>query len=157
MVFFVAFHVLDGPFDPSLERVMPDGAIVLDTDCAGNGKATVRVYKQLNGIAEFFDHEGPQFVNLFMGFMHIEIPGHCQMAVDMKCTAVFDNPDIVNINPVLASIIIEGFDHSPEQILITLIHNPGHGGAHNAEARKKNHQAEDDCHRAVQPWVSGDI
>ena len=41
-----------------------------------------------------------------MGFMHIQVPGYGHMTIEMYRTAIFDDPEVVQIDPVRLPVLI---------------------------------------------------
>ena len=41
-----------------------------------------------------------------MGLMHIQVPGHGQVAVEVQRTAIFNDAQVMQVNPVLLTVTV---------------------------------------------------
>jgi hypothetical protein len=62
--------------------------------------------KELNGLPIFFFNQAGQGINFFVRFMHIQIPGNGQVAIQMYPAAIFYDPQVMQVNPVLPAVLI---------------------------------------------------
>ena len=67
--------------------------------------------KQLNTTAKILIHQLVEPLDFLMRLMNIEVPGHRQMAVKMQGGAIFYDPQVVQVNPVLPPIGLLQADH----------------------------------------------
>src|SRR5579863_7105174 len=95
------------PFDPLFEGVFADVAVLLCANPAGEVETGIGVDKEFHGLAEpAFDQRGKS-IDLHVRFEDVEVPGHGQMTVDVEALPVFDHPQIVQVDPVLAAMLVE--------------------------------------------------
>src|SRR5690606_6697066 len=96
-------------------------------------------------------------LHLFMRLMDIEVPGQGDVAVEMQCAAVLDDPDIVQVNPVFAALAIQRLNHFLKEIPVAFIHDAGYGSANDFERHKEDDAGEEDRYYTVNPGDAGDI
>lgn len=108
---FVLFDVFNRPTYAPFKGMMSNGTIVFDTNGAGGRETSIGMNEQLNRVAKSTSHFGCQFLDFLMRLVNIKIPRHGEVAIDVKGAAILDDPDVVNINPVLASLPVKHSDH----------------------------------------------
>src|SRR3546814_3448987 len=114
-MFFIALEIPDRPSDTPGKGVMSYRTIIFDANGAGGGKTAVRMDKQFDGAAELFSDEIAQDVNFRVCLMHIQIPGHGKVAVNVKRAPVLDDADVMDVDPVFTPVMIENVDHRSEE------------------------------------------
>ena len=97
----------EGPFDPFFKGVFADVAVLFRTDAAGEVEAGIGVDKELHGLTKTTPDQRPERIDLGVRFEDVEVPGHGQMAVDMQAIPIFDHPQVVKIDPVLAAMLVQ--------------------------------------------------
>lgn len=113
---FIGQDVLEGPFDAVFEGVLADGAIRLGADRAGEVETGVGMDEEFHRLAKAGADEQGEGLDLVVGFLDVEVPGHGEVTVDMKKAAVFDHTEIVEIDPVVAAAGVEVRDHFLQQL-----------------------------------------
>jgi len=106
----VGDHRCKGPFHPFFEGVFANVAALFHTDAAGEVETSVGVDKELHGLAIFALDQRRERVDLGMRFEDVEVPGYGQMTVDVEAVAVFDDAEIVQVDPVFTPMFIQVSD-----------------------------------------------
>jgi hypothetical protein len=60
-----------------------------------------------------------------MRFLYIEIPGNGQVAVDVEQAAVLDDPEVVQVDPVLAAMYVDIADQILKELEVGFVHDAG--------------------------------
>src|SRR5574338_685951 len=90
-----------------------------------------------------------------MRFPYIEVPGYCKMAIHMQYIAVFNDTEIMQVNPVYAPVGIKQRYHSLQQYPVGFIHYTGNRASHYAVAGINNEERESCGYRTVYPLQAG--
>ena len=108
---FILYHVIQCPVHALLKIMLSYRAIFLITNMALKIKTAIAVYKQFERLPKLSSYEFCQDVNFFMRLVHVQIPGYCKVAIEVKDTAVFDHAQVVEVHPVPAPVLFEFADH----------------------------------------------
>ena len=90
-----------------------------------------------------------------VGFVYIEVPWNGEVAINMHLIAVFDDAQVVQVNPVWLAFFVEQRYHLLQQIGVGFIHNAGYAFAYNTNAGKDDEQAKQQCHGTIHPLPLG--
>src|SRR2546423_7836066 len=83
--------------------------------------------------------------------MNIQVPWNRKMAINMKNAAIFDHTQVVQVDPVDSSVLIQVAYYIIQQVNIRLIHNAGHRGADNRVARVQNNECKNNSYGTIDP------
>jgi len=150
LMLLIRHHILQGPFYPLLESMFAHGAILFCTDGTLEVHTSVRMDKEFNSLTELFADKRCQHVDLCMGFHQVEVPGQGKMAIDVEEASIFDHTQVVQVDPVLPSVVIEIGHHVAQELHIRLVHDAGNGAAQDTIAGVNDDACEDEGDDGVQ-------
>jgi len=150
LMLLIRHHILQRPFHPFLESMFAHGAILFCTNGTLKIHAGIRMDEELDGLAELFADERCQHIDLRMRLHEIEVPGQGEVTVDMQQPTVLDHPQVMQVYPVLAAVVVEIGHHVAEQLHIRLVHDAGDGAAQDAIARIDDDACEDEGDDGIQ-------
>lgn len=153
---FVGDDIGEGPFDTLLEGMFADAAVRFCADMAREVGAGVGVDEEFHLFAEAAFDETRQFFHFVVGFEDVEVPGHGEVAIDVEQAAVFDDAEVVEVDPILAPVMIHIIDHLLEQLQIGLVHDAGDAFTEDMITRIEYDPREDDGDEAVEPDQVGE-
>ena len=88
-------YILYRPDNPLFEGVLSYGAIFFDADGALNGKTSVGMNEELDGMAELLTDDLAELIDLVMRFVNIQVPRHGEVAVDVQHAAIHQGVTVV--------------------------------------------------------------
>ena len=118
-------HIFQCPTYLRFKREFSFRAIVEIAEPASGCPATICMYKQFDPVTKFSLHGPVQGVYLLVGLFDMKIPWNSQMTIDVQDTAVFDDPEIVDIHPCSASPFVQMINQLDQEGFICFIHDPG--------------------------------
>ena len=81
-------------------------AMLLAANGARKFLTAIGVYKKLYRFSEPLPDQTTQVLYLSMRFLYIQVPGNGKVAVTMKPVAVFNEPHIMEVYPILPAVLI---------------------------------------------------
>ena len=109
------------------------------------------MHEQFYRLAKIFTNQFAQTINFPMRFMNIEIPRHRKVTIEVYGGAIFDNAEIVQINPVGSSVLIQRNNELLQQLFICLIHNTSNRTSNDFISCVNNDECKQQCQCAVYP------
>src|SRR5579864_6783358 len=105
--------------------------------------------KKFHRRSKLFHNHFSKNIDLMVRFTDIEIPGDGHVTIYMKHIAEFYYPEIMDINPVGESAVVDKVNHFSKDFLICFIHNSGHRFAGYTVTDNHDYNTHDNGHDAV--------
>ena len=140
---FVGYDIVWCPGYLFLKSMLSNLTIADGADWTREVFAGIHMYKEFHGLAKLMFDQVHEFFRFLVGFLHVEIPGNGKMTIHMQHRSEFNNAEIMDIDPVRATVMIQEIYQFRQDFLISLVHDACDGLACDAISNEHDDEGHD--------------
>lgn len=143
------------PADTLYEGMFAAGTVAAEADGAGGRAARFGLDEYLDVFFEVFADDLFKMFFFFVDFADVEEPRHRHVAVDVEMASVFRHTDVVDVDPVVAAIVVKDLNEVVEKCYVEFVHDACDRFADDACAGADDDDAEENGDERVEDDFSG--